>query len=134
MPPQGKGTTAADGLKSILGEIAQLAALPDADPKFFTQIQMAITQHLRSAGQGQPGQGQGQPGQGPMGQPPMGQPQPGMGGPPQAAGPPPPSPGMGGGFGGASVTGQIARPGGPNGAPPVTSPDELRRILQQGNQ
>lgn len=131
-PPQKNGGSAAESLKNVLGEIAQIATMPDADPKFFTTLQQAITQYLRQQGQPtgpQTGQGPGGPGQPPPGMGPM---PPGAG--PQA--PPPGPPGLGGGAAGLSATGKIGAPGnqaGPTGgAMPPTNPDELRRILGQG--
>lgn len=130
MVGQAKAQTAADILRGALGDIAMASAMPDADPQFFTQLQQAITNYLRKSGQPtgpQPGQGpNAQPGQG------MGQPS----GAPQPAPNMPPRPGMGGGFGGASVTGGMSAPpgsaqspGGPQGMP---NADELRRLLSQG--
>jgi hypothetical protein len=134
MPPGAKqGQSANDILKNIVGELAQAATMPDADPQFFQKVIAAITQQLRQSGNPQapgPGNGPGGPGAPPPGMPPM---PPGAGAQP----PPPGPPGLGGGQAGLSVTGKIGAPGnqpGPTGgAMPPTNPDELRRILGQGH-
>lgn len=112
MPPQKAHETAEDSLKKILGDIAQMSILPDADPQFVQQLQQMVTDHLRQVGSATPG-GMAAPGGGPSG---GGAPS----GPPLGAQPPP---GM--------MTG---------GAQPSLNPlsgggintDELQRMLQSG--
>ena len=40
--------TFSDGLKTILGQVAELSVLPDADLQFCLGLQAMITQHLRA--------------------------------------------------------------------------------------
>lgn len=47
--------TMSEGLQRLLSDVAQMATAPDADLQFLTQLQMMITQYLRSfAPQGTP--------------------------------------------------------------------------------
>ena len=117
---QGQGTFK-DGLTRILGEIAQLAGLPDANQQAVVALQQVIHKIMAMPAP------QGQGGQGPMGgQPPMQgggmAPQPGMAGAMPGMARPMPGGGIGGmgGFGGASMGNAM-----PN-------PDELRRVLAAG--
>lgn len=49
-----------DGLNRMLGELAKLGALPDADLDFLTKVQMVITNYLKGmAGGGGEAQGAG---------------------------------------------------------------------------
>ena len=99
-----------DGLQKMLGELAQMQALPDADVDFLSQLQQVIVGRVRAGLQGSQGAG-GQPGQ--PGQPP---------GPPGGPQQPSPSP-MGGPAMGLSQTGA--------GAPNM---DELSRVLGSAGQ
>lgn len=47
-----------DGLHKMLGDLAKLGALPDADLDFLTKVQMVITNYLKS-GSGDSGSGGG---------------------------------------------------------------------------
>ena len=106
MAVKGAGTYV-DGLRNILGNLAQLSSEPDADLQFNVQLQGVITQYIRqrmTATVGAPGgdaagaEAGGAPGQ------------PGLGPPPAPAGIAP--------GGGAGMAGM----GTPN-------PDELRRVM-----
>jgi hypothetical protein len=101
-----------DGLQKMLGELAQMQALPDADVDFLSQMQQVIVGKIRSM--------LGPPGGGTAGAP--GGAQPGMGQPAQ----PTPAP-MGGPAMGLSATGG----GGMN---PQPNMDELSRVLGGASQ
>lgn len=98
-----------EGLKKILGDVAQLSLAPDADLQFCLQIQAMITQHVKQ-GLSQAFGGQMSPEVGPGPLPGQEQAQQGQGGP---GGPPPQ--GMGGGMPGLAVD--------------PANMDELRRTL-----
>lgn len=103
------GGTFTEALKNILGDLAQIAALPDADLQFTVQLQGVITQFIRQQAMntiGAPG-AQGENAGAPAGGGPS---SPGLGPPPAPAGIAP-----GGGSGMAGM-------GTPNA-------DELRRVL-----
>lgn len=116
MAAQAQASGVVDGLRNILGELSKLSTMPDAHPEFFPKIIQAIQGHLKELQNPQAAH-MGAGGPGGM------QPPPGM--------PPRPNPGMGGGFGGASVTGGMSAPaGGPGaGGGAMPNPDELRRML-----
>lgn len=124
MPTASGSKSMADVLKSVLAQLAQAQALPDADVNVLGQLQQAIVGVLRQgssqdaamrAAQGQPG---APGGAGPMGggAPP--------GGPPGGMPPGAPAPG------GPAAAG-MAGPGGPMQglSPGPTSMDEIRRML-----
>lgn len=115
--------TMAEGLASLMGDIAQMKAQPDADLQFLIELETMILRKLREpvdnmAGQmAGPGAGPGPvPGMGPGSTPPG----PDMGGMPMG---PPPGPPRG--EPGGSPRGMMMGPGAPN-------PDELRRLMQGG--
>jgi hypothetical protein len=103
-----QGTDMFSGLQKMLGDLAQLQAVPGADIEFLTQIQQVIVGKLQSMGQGQGGQQQ---------QPQAGQ-QAGPPGQPQQASPSP----MGGPAMGLSQTGNVG------------NMDELSRVLGGASQ
>jgi hypothetical protein len=47
MPPSSTNDSFANGLRKILGEIAQLSTVPDADLQFCNELQGMIVGHLR---------------------------------------------------------------------------------------
>jgi hypothetical protein len=115
MPPTSGDSTVIDGLKKLLGQLAQLQAAPDAQQLAgpLQQLQQAIIGIIRQgaandaamhAAQRRPGGPLGAPGQGP---------------PPGAGGPPPPA------------AAGMAGPGAPmqGVTPGPTDADELRRML-----
>lgn len=110
--------TMSEVLQQILGELSQAKLAPDADIEFLLTIETQILQKLRQPVQDAM-QSSGLSGQ--PGQPPQQDPGAGMGGMPG---------GMPGGMQGAppaapGVAGLRTSPGAPN-------PDELRRLLTQG--
>jgi hypothetical protein len=122
MPLSG-GRSFAEGLKSILGNLAQLGALPDADMNVISQLQQAIVAVIRA---GSPGDQAAMAARGAGGPPPGAGAPPGAGGPPGGAPPMgPPSPPAAGG---------MAGPGAPMGglAPNPGNMDEIRRMLTAG--
>lgn len=119
MPTAAGSKSMADVLRSVVAQLAQAQALPDADLSVLTQLQQAIVTVLR-AGSANDGAAQGGPPPGAGGPPGMGGPPPGPppGGPPPGmppGGPPPAAAGMGGGT--------------PGLAPGPGNMDEIRRML-----
>jgi hypothetical protein len=47
MPPSSTNDSFANGLRKILGDVAQLSTVPDADLAFCSKLQVEIVQHLR---------------------------------------------------------------------------------------
>lgn len=104
--------TMAEGLQALVGTIASMKALPDADMEFLTNLETMVLNKLKEPVRQMAGQmDQVGPGGPPMGPPP------GMGGPPMM---PPP----------------MGAPGGPptgvRMGSPMGNPDELRRLLGGG--
>lgn len=101
---QAKTNTMSEALSGLLGQVAQMATLPDADMAFVTQLQQMIVQKLRS---GMPNPHAG-----------------GMPGRPGAAGPPP---GLGGGPGAGMPPGLA-----PQGPPPGMNTGGARMGVNPG--
>ena len=105
MPARGSSVnTMAEGLRSLLSEIAQLKATPDADVDFLTQVETAILTRIRADSVAAAGLTQQGPGFGP---------------PPGAA-----SPGLMPADAAPGTAGMM------QGPPPI-NPDELRRLMGQ---
>lgn len=109
-----------EGLKKLLGPVADLMMLPDADVDYLTNLQLAIRNKVM--GQYMDAAQLGPAGAAAMGQPMQGSAMTAEGGvPSMGLGPVPPTPmGPGGASGGGM--GGIAPP----------NPDELRRVLAAG--
>lgn len=107
------GGTFIESLRNTLGDLAQIAAMPDADLEFIVKLQGVITQFIRQQAMATVG---GPPTEAPPGGEAAGAPA--EGGPSSPGlGPPPAPPGIAPG-GGAGMAGM----GTPN-------PDELRRVM-----
>lgn len=129
-----RGTnTMSEGLQAMLGDIATMKALPDADLQFLIGLETMVLQKLKEPIDSMAGQ-LGAPG----GMPPGAGPVPGMG---PGSTPPPMGGGMGEMQGGVMPLVPAASQGGPPmgapGGPPtgmpmgagIPNPDELRRLL-----
>lgn len=112
------GGTFVESLRNTLGDLAQIATMPDADLQFIVQLQGIITQFIRQQAMATLGPPGGAPGGAPGGEAGAqagGAPsQPGLGPPPAPQGIAP--------GGGAGMAGM----GTPN-------PDELRRVMETAN-
>lgn len=103
------------GLQQILSELGALMAAPDADHQFLATLQKVIVMKIKQGTQ-QAVSGGGPGGGGPGGPPPN---QIGPGG----------GAGMGGLVNQDALQAQGAMGGAPGGAPAMTNPDEMRRMV-----